>query len=232
MTGRLKLRMGAYAEYLTMPEDGVLTTKPANMTYEEAAACPYGALMALRLLTKLRLQPGQRVLVVGASGGIGPSIVQLARNFGAFVTGVCGTPRLAFVKSLGAHSVIDYAHENFIDRPDTYDVVIEILGKSSFRRCRRILEPHGRMVFVSFKMKQILQMVWTSVIGDKQVICAVVNERQEDLVSIRTLVETGKLRSIVDRSFPLEEAAEAHRYAESGAKQGAVVISLAPWATA
>jgi NADPH:quinone reductase-like Zn-dependent oxidoreductase len=224
-------RMGAYAEYLSMPEDGVLTTKPANMTYEEAAACPYGALMALGLLTRLRLQPGQRVLVVGASGGIGPAIVQLARNLGATVTGVCGTARLAFVRSLGADSVIDYTHEDFVDRPDTYDVVIDILGKSSFSRCRRILEPHGRMVFVSFKMKQILQMLWTSVIGDKHVICAMVTERQEGLVSIRTLVEAGKLRSIVDRSFPLEEAAAAHRYAESGAKKGSVVISLAPWAT-
>ena len=225
-------RMGAYAEYLSMPENGVVTAKPANMTYQEAAGCPYGALMALGLLTKTHLQPGQDVLVVGASGGIGPAIVQLAKShFGATVTGVCGTARLAYVKSLGAHSVIDYTQEDFVDRPDTYDVVIDILGKSSYTRCRRILEPQGRIVFVSFKMKQILQMLWTSVIGDKKVICALVTERQEDLVSIRTLVETGKLRSIVDRSFPLEEAAEAHRYAESGAKKGSVVISLAPLAT-
>jgi NADPH:quinone reductase-like Zn-dependent oxidoreductase len=225
-------RMGAYAEYLCMPENGVMTTKPANMTYEEAAGCPYGALMALGLLTKIRLQPGQQVLVVGASGGIGPAIVQLAKShFGATVTGVCGTARQAYVKSLGAVSVVDYTQENFVDRPDTYDVVIDILGKSSFARCRRVLKPHGRMVFVSFKMKQILQMLWTSVIGDKKVVCALVTERQEDLVSIKTLVEAGKLRSIVDRSFPLEEAAQAHRYAESGAKKGAVVISLAPGAT-
>ena len=213
-----------------MPEDGVLTTKPANMTYEEAAACPYGALMALGLLTKLRLKPGQRVLSLGPPAALVPRLCN-SQGFGATVTGVCGTARLAFVKSLGAHSVIDYTHEDFVDRPDTYDVVIDILGKSSYTRCRRILEPHGRMVFVSFKMKQILQMLWTSVIGDKQVICALVTERQEDLVSIRTLVEAGKLRSIVDRSFPLEEAAAAHRYAESGAKKGSVVISLVPWAT-
>jgi len=225
-------RMGAYAEYLTMPEDGVVTTKPTNMTFEEAAGCPYGALMALGLLRKIRLQPGRRVLVVGASGGIGPAIVQLAKShFGATVTGVCGTARLAYVKSLGAQSVIDYTQEDFVDRPDTYDVIIDILGKSPFARCRRILNPHGRMVFASFKMKQILQMLWTSVIGDKKVICALATERQEDLVSIRTLVEKGTLRSIVDRSFPLEEAAEAHRYAESGAKQGSVIISLAPRAT-
>ncbi|MGB7217450.1 MAG: NAD(P)-dependent alcohol dehydrogenase [Vicinamibacterales bacterium] len=225
-------RMGAYAEYLCMPADGVVTTKPANMTYEQAAGCPYGALMALGLLTKIHLQPGRHVLVVGASGGIGPAIVQLAKNhFGATVTGVCGTARLAYVRSLGVDSVIDYRQEDFVDRPDTYDVIIDILGKSSFARCRPILNRHGRIVFVSFKMKQILQMLWTSGIGDKKVICALVTERQDDLVSIRTLVETGKLRSIVDRSFPLEEAAEAHRYAESGAKQSSVIISLAPWAT-
>ena len=214
-------RMGAYAEYLPMPENGVVTTKPANMTDEEVAGCPYGALMAFGLLTKIRLQPGQQVPVVGASGGIGSAIVQLAKHhFGATVIGVCGTARQAYVKSLGADSVIDYTQQNFVDRPDTYDLVIDILGKSSFTRCRRVLKPHGRMVFVSFKMKQILQMLWTSVIDDKKVICAVMTERQEDLEIIRTLVEAGKLRSIIDRVFPLEQAAEAHRYAESGANTG------------
>lgn len=131
------------------------------------------------------------------------------------------------VRNFAAVSPRAFQMPCFVDRPDTYDVIIDILGKSSFARCRPILNPHGRVVFVSFKMKQILQMLWTSVISDKKVICALVTERQEDLVSIRTLVETGKLRSIVDRSFPLEEAAAAHRYAESGAKQGSVLISLA-----
>lgn len=222
-------RMGAYAEYLRIPENGVVTTKPANMTYEEAAACPYGAIMAFGILKRIRLQPGHHVLVVGASGGIGPAIVQLAtHHVGATVTGVCSTARLAYVTSLGAHSVIDYTQEDFVDRPSTYDVIIDILGKSSYARCRRILTPHGRMVFVSFKMRQILQMLWRSASSDKKVVCALVTERQEDLVSIRTLVEAGRLRSVVDRSFPLEQAAEAHRYAESGAKTGAVVISPAP----
>lgn len=224
-------RMGAYAEYLTMPEDGVVTMKPPNLTYEEAAGCPYGALMALGVLRRIHLTPGQHVLVVGASGGIGPAIVQLAtRHFGATVTGVCGTARLTYVKSLGAHSVVDYTQEDFVTRPDTYDVVIDILGKSSFARCRPILKPHGRMVFVSFKMKQILQMLWTSVVGDQKVICALTTERQDDLVTIAALLATGTLRSTVDRTFPLAAAAEAHRYAESGAKQGAVVISLVPMA--
>lgn len=220
-------RMGAYAEYLVMRDDGVVTAKPANMAFAEAAGCPYGAVTALGLLTKIRLQPGQRVLVVGASGGIGPPIVQLAaRHFGARVTGVCSTARLAYVTALGAEAVIDYTQEDFVERAGTYDVVIDILGKTSFARGRRILAPHGRLVYVSFKMKQILQMLWTSVFSDQKVICALVTERQEDLVAVRTLVEAGTLRSVVDRTFPLEQAAEAHRYAESDAKTGAVVISL------
>ncbi len=222
-------RMGAYAEYLCLPENGVVTTKPANMTYEQAAAVPYGAIMALGLLRKIRLKPGQDVLVVGASGGIGPAVVRLARfHFGAKVAGVCGSARLEYVKSLGADLVIDYTREDFADRPETYDVVIDILGKSSYARCRRILKPHGRLVYVSFKMKQILQMLRTSVLGGKRVVCALVSERQEDLIFARGLMESGTIQSIVDRVFPLEQAADAHRYAESGAKKGSVVISLSP----
>lgn len=222
-------RMGAYAEYLCMLENGIVTTKPANMNYEQAAASPYGAIMALGLLRRIRLRPGQAVLVVGASGGIGPAVVRLAKyHFGARVTGVCGTARQDYVKSLGADAVIDYTKEDFLDRTETYDVVIDILGKSPFSRCRRILRPRGRLVFVSFKMKQILQMLRTSVFGGKRVVCALVAEKQEDLVSARELIEAGKIQTIIDRAFLLEQAADAHRYAEIGAKKGYVVISLTP----
>ncbi len=222
-------RMGGYAEYLCMPENGVLAAKPANMTYEQAAASPYGAIVALGLLRRLRLSSGQDILVVGASGGIGPAVVRLAKfHYGARVTGVCGTARQEYVKALGADEVIDYTKDEYLDRPETYDVIIDVLGKSPYSRCRRILRPRGRLVFVSFKMKQILQMLRTSVLGGKRVICALIAERQEDLVSARELMEAGKIRTIVDRAFPLEQAADAHRYAESGAKKGYVVISLAP----
>lgn len=220
-------RMGAYAEYLCMPENGVVTAKPENMTHEQAAAGPYGAIMALGLLKKLRLTPGQDVLVVGASGGIGPAVVRLAKfHFGARVAGVCGSARLEYVKSLGADLVIDYTREKFTDRPETYDVVIDILGKSSLSLCRRVLTPRGRLVYVSFKMKQILQMLWTSVAGGRKVVCALIAEKQKDLVTAGELMEAGTILSIVDRVFPLEEAADAHRYAESGAKKGPVVISV------
>ena len=194
-------RMGAYAEYLCMPENGVLAAKPASMTYEQAAASPYGAIMALGLLRRLRLRPGQDVLVVGASGGIGPAVVRLAKfHFGARVTGVCGTARQEYVMSLGADAVIDYTQEDFADRPETYDVIIDILGKSPYSRCRRILRPRGRLIFVSFKMKQILQMLWTSVLGGKRVVCALVAEKQEDLVSAGELMDAGKILTIVDRA--------------------------------
>jgi NADPH:quinone reductase-like Zn-dependent oxidoreductase len=222
-------RMGAYADYLCMPENGVLAAKPENMTYEQAAVSPYGAIMALGLLRKLRLEPGQDVLVVGASGGIGPAVVRLAKfQFGARVTGVCGSARREYVKSLGADEVIDYTKEDFQDRPETYDVIIDILGKSPYSRCKRILRPRGRLVYVSFKMKQILQMLKTSVLRDKKVICALVAEKQKDLVTAGELMEAGTIQTIVDRAFPLEQAADAHRYAESGAKKGYVVLSLTP----
>jgi NADPH:quinone reductase-like Zn-dependent oxidoreductase len=222
-------RMGGCAEYVCMPEDGVLTTKPANMTYEQAAAAPYGAIMALGLLRRARVRPGQRVLVVGASGGIGPAVVQLARfHFGAEVAGVCGTGRLELIRSLGASLAIDYTREDFVARPETYDVIIDILGKSSFLRCRRILRPHGRLIYVSFKMKQLLHALWTAVVGGKRAVCALVSERQADLVLARELIEAGVLTSVVDRSFPLEQAAAAHRHAESGARRGSVVIAVSP----
>jgi NADPH:quinone reductase-like Zn-dependent oxidoreductase len=220
-------RMGAYAEYLCMPEDGVLALKPANMTFAEAAAVPYGAIMALNLLRKVDLRPGQRVLVNGASGGIGPFVVQLAKShFGASVTGVCSTPRLEYVKSLGADKVIDYTREDFTDSGETYDFIIDILGKSSFSRVKRSLKPNGRCFLVSFKRKQLFQMLWTSMIGSKKVICVLSTEKAEDLALIRELVEAGKIKTVIDKCYPLAQAAEAHRYVGKGHKKGSVVITV------
>jgi NADPH:quinone reductase-like Zn-dependent oxidoreductase len=220
-------RMGAYAEYLRMPQNGVIARMPANLAFEQAAAIPYGAIMALGLLRKLQLQTGQRVLVIGASGGIGPSVVQLAAShFGARVSGVCSTSRVEYVRSLGAANVIDYTKQDYTDSGETYDAIVDILGKSSFARCKRLLSPRGRLVFVSFKMKQILQMLWTSMTSSRKVVCVVVSEKAEDLVFIAGLIEAGKIRSTVDTTFPLEQAAEAHRYAESEAKKGPVVIAV------
>jgi len=219
--------MGANAEYLCVPEDGLVAIKPANMTYEEAAAVPYGALTALSLLRKVNIQRGQKVLINGASGSIGSAAVQLARYFEAEVTGVCSTPGMEFVKALGADKVIDYTREDFTKNGETYDLIFDILGKSSFSSCQNSLKRNGIYLLASFKMKQLFQMLWTSRRNGKKVICALSSERPEDLVLIRKLVEEGKIRSIIDRRYPLEQAAEAHRYVETGYKTGSVIITVA-----
>ncbi len=219
--------MGADAEYACMPETGVLAIKPANMTFEEAATVPYGALTALSLLRKVNLQPGQKVLINGASGGIGSAAVQLAKYFGAEVTGVCGTPRGAFVKALGADKVIDYTKGDFTRNGETYDVIFDILGKSSFGRGRKSLKPDGVYLYASFKIKQLAQMLWTKIVGNQKVICALSSEKAEDLTFIKELIEAGQYKAIIDKRYPLAQTAEAHRYSEAGQKHGSVVITVA-----
>lgn len=221
------MRMGANAEYLCMPEAGTVALKPTKMSYEEAAAVPYGGIMALSILRKVNIQLGQKVLINGASGGIGSLAVQLAKYFGADVSGVCSTPRLAYVKALGADEVIDYTQEDFTQSDQTYDLIFDILGRSSFSRCKSALKQNGRYLLASFKMKQLVQMLWTGVIGSKKVICALASESADDLIFIKELVEAGKIKTIIDRCFPLEQTAKAHRYVEEGHKKGHVVITVA-----
>jgi NADPH:quinone reductase-like Zn-dependent oxidoreductase len=218
-------KMGAYAEYVCMPESGMLALKPARMTFEEAAAVPYGALTALALLRTVNLQPGQKVLINGASGSIGAAAVQLAKYYGAEVTGVCGTPRLDFVKALGADKVIDYTKEDFTRSGETYDVIFDILGKTSFSRGRKALKPNGRYLFASFKLKQMLQMLETKIVGGQKVICALSSEKPDDLTFIGGLIEAEQYRTIIDRRYPMAQAAEAHRYVEQGRKGGSVVLT-------
>lgn len=223
----LGMNMGANAEYVCIPEAGSVALKPSNLSYEEASTLPYGAIMATSLIAKGNLQRGQKVLINGASGGIGSMAVQLAKHFGADVTGVCGTPRLEFVKSLGADRVIDYTKEDFTQNGETYDLIFDILGRSSFSQVRRSLKPNGIYLLASFKMKALLQMLWTSITGGKQkVICAFANETSESLTFVKGLVEEGKIKAIVDKRFPMEQAAEAHKYVEGGHKQGNVVITI------
>lgn len=224
--GYVGQHMGAYAEYLCLPEDGAVALKPRSMTYAEAASVPYGALMALGLLRKVGIQPGQKVLVNGASGGIGSAAVQLAKYWGAEVTGVCSTPRLELVKALGADHVIDYTHQDFTQSGETYDLIFDVLGRSSFARCKGALTPNGVYLLASFKTRQLGEMLWTSVSGSQKVVCALATEKADDLDFIRGLIEAGKFKAIVDRCFPLALAAEAHRYVEQGLKHGAVVMTV------
>lgn len=218
--------LGANAEYICMPENGLVTTKPSNLTYEEAAVLPYGTLTALNLLRKVNIQPGQKVLINGASGGIGSAAVQFAKYFGAEVSGVCGTPRLEFVKSLGADKVIDYTKEDFTKNGETYDLIFDIMNKSSFAKCKNSLKENGIYLLASFKMKQVFQMLLTSLTGGKKVICALSSEKPADLAFIKELIEAGKIKSIIDKRYPLDGLAEAHQYVESGNKKGNVVIKV------
>lgn len=217
---------GAYAEYLCMPESGLVTHKPANMSFEEAALIPYGALTAHSHFKKVSIQPGQKVLIIGASGGIGSAGVQFAKYFGAEVTGVCGTAKLEFVKALGADKVIDYTKENVTQSGEKYDLIYDILGKSSFEKCQSILTPKGILLYASFKVKQLIQMMQTSKSTGRKVICTFSSENLDDLNFIKGLVEAGKYKTLIDKRFPLEETAEAHRYYESGKNTGNVVISV------
>ena len=218
--------MGANAEYVCIAEDGMIAPKPSNMTYEEAAAVPYGAITALCILRKVDIQPGQKVLVNGASGSIGSYAVQLAKHYGAEVTGVCSAPRLEMVKALGADHVIDYTREDFAQNGETYDIILDILGKSSFSHCKNSLSQDGIYLLASFKMKHLFQMLWTLKSG-KKVICALASENGADLAHIKELVEAGVIKSVIDRCYPLEEAAAAHHYVESGQKRGDVIITIA-----
>ncbi len=217
---------GAYAEYMCMPESGLVTHKPANMSFEESTLIPYGALTAYSHFKKVNIQPGQKVLVNGASGGIGSAGVQLAKYFGAEVTGVCGTAKLNFVKALGADKVIDYSKEDFTKNGETYDLIYDILGKSSFENCQGSLTSTGVLLYASFKTKQLMQMMQMSKSTGKKVICVLSSETLADLNFIKELVEAGKFKTVIDKQFPLEKTAEAHRYYESGKNTGNVVINV------
>jgi NADPH:quinone reductase-like Zn-dependent oxidoreductase len=219
--------LGAYAEYVCMPDDGCLAKKPANMSYEEAAVVPYGAIMALGILRKVDIQPGQKILIVGASGGIGSAALQLVKNhFGAEVTGVCGTARVEMVKSLGADHVVDYTQEDFTKNGETYDLIIDILGKTSYSHCKNSLTENGRVLYASFKTGKLLHALWTKVTGSRKVICAFGSEKQEDLVQVKELIDEGKIKAAIDKSFSLEQAAEAHAYYEGGNRKGHIAITV------
>ena len=198
--------LGAYAEYACMPEKGSLAIKPANLTYEEAAAVVDGASTALFFLRdKANIQSGQKVLILGASGSIGSFAVQLARYFGAEVTGVCSTTNLELVKSLGADRVIDYTQEDFTKSDETYDIIFDTVGKSSFSGCQGSLKKNGRYLLTVGGLMNYVLMLWTSMVGGKRVICGMSIEKTEALMFLKELIEAGKIKPVIDRCYPLEQ---------------------------
>jgi len=217
---------GAYAEYKCLPEDGMVAIKPVNMTYEEAAAGPDAALSTLHYLRGGNIQSGQRILIYGASGALGTYAVQLAKYFGAEVTGVCSTTNLEMVESLGADSVIDYTKEDFTKSGQTYDVIFDAVGKSSFSHCKSSLKNNGVYILSTPTLAFILQMIWTSMVGSKKALFVVPKPTTEDLIFLKELIEAGKIKPVIDRRYPLEKIAEAHRYVDKGHKKGNVVITV------
>ncbi len=220
--------LGAYAEYACRPEKSALVLKPDTLDFGEAASLPFGAGTALYFLRDLaKVQSGQKVLVNGASSGVGVYAVQLAKYYGAEVTGVCSAKNLALVQSLGADQVIDYTRQDFTLNAEVYDVILDtVAGKNDFARCKNALKPQGIYLAVAGGLREMLDMLRTSITGGKRVMAGTPAENQKDLLFIKALVEAGRIKPVIDRVYPLEQTAEAHRYVDTGRKRGSVVIIM------
>jgi NADPH:quinone reductase-like Zn-dependent oxidoreductase len=202
------MKVGAHAEYIALPENGVLAAKPKNMTFAEAASIAFGGTTALRFLRKGNIQQGQKVLIYGASGAVGTSAIQLAKHFGATVTAVCSSRNLELVKSLGADHVIDYTKENFTQTEARYDLIFDAVGKSSKSNGIIALAPNGKFISVAGGLAK---------------------ENLEDLILLKELAESGVIQSVIDTCYPFEQISEAHRYVDNGHKKGNVVITIHPY---
>lgn len=219
--------MGCHAEYKCMPEDGPVALKPANLTYGEAAALSFGGTTALSFFRRGNLQSGEKVLVNGASGGVGTAAVQLAKHFGADVTGVCSAANAELVRSLGARHVIDYTKTDFAQNGETYDVIVDTVGTAPFSRSKASLQEGGRLLMVLGGLPDMLQIPWVSMTSSKKVIAGAASGRAEDLRFLAKLAEAGEFKPVIDRRYPFEQIVEAHRYVDTGRKRGNVIITLA-----
>jgi NADPH:quinone reductase-like Zn-dependent oxidoreductase len=222
--------LGAHAEYICLrenPTDGAIATMPANLTYEEAAAVPYGGGEALQFLRKANVGSGQRVLVNGAGGSFGTFAVQLAKVLGAHVTAVDSAPKLEMLQTIGADRVIDYSQEDFTADAETYDVIFDVVRNTPSGRMVRSLSESGCLLMANPGFLQVCGAFWAARGSKKRIVFGAGSGTSEDLAQLRDLLESGKLRPVVDRSFPLERMAEAHRYAETGQKQGSIVVTVA-----
>jgi len=224
--GHTDMSFGAYAEYKCLPENVSIALKPANISHKEAAVIPFGGVTALHFIKKAAIQPGQKVLVVGASGAVGSAAVQLAKSFGANVTGVCSTANIDLVKSIGADRVIDYTKEDFTQNGEIYDVIFDAVKAISVSRSLKSLNKNGIMILSAAEMSEMLQGVWISMTSNRKVMTGVISHKAADILFLKELVEAGKFKPIIDRTYPLEQIAEAHAYVEKGHKKGNVAIEV------
>jgi len=224
--GSSGMNFGAHAEYVAVSEDAVLALKPANMTYEEAAAIPFGGTASMHFLRIANIQQGQTVLIYGASGALGTLAVQLTRNYGAVVTAVCSEANVELVKSLGADSVIDYTREDLSGRDQEYDVIFDTVGKSSFHDSIKALKKGGQFLLADAGMGTMLRGAFTSMVTSKKVVTGVIKETVEDMNFFKQLIEEGKLKAVIDRIYTLRQMVEAHSYVDKGHKKGNVVIAI------
>ncbi len=227
--GLMGERFGGYAQYLCLSEDwkGVgVAGKPDNLSFEESAAVPFGGLTALYFLREAKIQEGQKVLINGASGSVGTYSVQLAKYYGAEVTAVCSTEKLEMVKSLGADNVINYTKEDFTTGDGIYDVIFDVAGKASFSGCIKSLTKNGTLLHAVAAPAVNIRMKWTSITTGRKMIGGGPDPNAEDLMFLRDLIESGKIKPIIDRSYPMEQIVEAHRYVDKGHKKGNVIITV------
>lgn len=223
-------KMGTYSEFITIAENGLLKGKTDSITFEEAASLPYIAMMSLNLiriiLRDVKTIAGKKILIIGASRGIGLSLVQLSSYFSAKVTGICSNVNVEYIKQLGAEKVIDHTKEDFSLNGEKYDIIIDIAGKSKISKLKNSLQDNGVCYFVSFKFKQLIVMLLSSVFCGKKFKCTILNENPKDLEVINILIENGDYKPVIDRCFPPEKSADAHKYAQSRKNKGSAIINF------
>ena len=224
--GHTDMRFGAYAEFICLPEDGSLALKPANISHNEAATIPFGGVTALYFIKKAKIKENQKVLVIGASGAVGSAAVQLAKSYGAIVTGVCSTANIDLVKSIGADKVIDYTKEDFTQNGEIYDLIFDAVNTVSVTRTLKSLTKNGTMILSAAGMPEMLQGLWVNISGSRKVLTGVISHKAEDIIYLKGLIEAQRYKPVVDRSYPLHQMAEAHVYVEKGHKKGNVAIEV------